>query len=318
MSNTNEAVLRVIRGGGMVVGVTPGCGGRTVLLRTEGGRNLLAAQPEKWAEQTANTSPPEVGGPWVQDAGQVVWLGPQSRFWAEQTLSDESAVSAQGWPPDPFLTLAPFAEVEHSLGRLVLRGPHSPVSQLTLTKTWTAMDDGRVRFEAEARNTGSGRVRKGLWFNLRAIPSARVYVSVASVEKVRCTGDAGVPVRYADGFVEIGLPTLKPGQERADEKFFVEPSRGMITAAVPGGFLVLEFEPTAPDQVAGGQAPVEIYRLAERDGSGLLELEQHGPECELSPGETMRHSETWRFLPWPEGRDGGFPTAFLRAWCGEL
>jgi endoglucanase len=313
-----EDVLLRVGNDALVAGVTPGCGGRTVLLRTPDGENLLQAQPERWREQATNTVAPAHDAPWEQDAGQVVWAAPQSRFWADQTLSDDSLLTTQCWPPDPFLTLAPFVNGEQSQRRLVLRGPHSPVSQLTLMKSWSALEDGRIRFEAEAKNTGVRPVRKGLWFNLRAIPSARVYVPVASVGKVRRTGDAGVPVRYVDGFVEIGLPRLKPGQDRADEKFFVEPSRGMIVAAVPGGFLVLEFTPTAPEQTAEGQAPVEIYRLAERNGPGLLELEQHGPACELSPGDTMRHAETWRFVPWPEGREGGFPTAFLRAWCGKI
>lgn len=318
MSAEVLASLCLLVGGGLEVGVTAGCGGRTVLLRAAGGENLLHAHPEKWAEQAANTVMPASDAPWAQDAGQVVWLGPQSRFWADQSVSDKSEVSTRGWPPDPFLTLAPYEEIEHTQSRLVLRSPHSPVSQITLTKSWTTLADGRVRFEAEAKNTGVRAVRKGLWFNLRALSSARVYVPVASVEKVRRTGDAGVPVRYVDGFVEIGLPCLNPGQERADEKFFIEPLRGMIAAAVPGGFVVLEFTPTAPDKLAEGQAPVEIYRLAERNGPGLLELEQHGPECELSPGDTMRHAETWRFLPWPEGRESGFPTAFLRAWCSKV
>ena len=299
-------------GGGLEVGVTAGCGGRTVLLRAAGGGNLLNAQPETWAAQAANAELPPLDAPWVQDAGHIVWLGPQTRFWADQTVSADPEVSARGWPPDPILTLAPYQKIEHTRSRLVLRSPHSPVSQVTLTKSWTGLDDGGIRFETEARNTGQSAVRKGLWFNLRALSSARVYVPVASAEKVRRTGDAGVPVSYVDGFVEIGLPQLRPGQSRADEKFFVEPSRGMIAAAVPGGFLVLEFTPTAPDQVAEGQAPVEIYRLAERDGPGLLELEQHGLECELSPGETMRHAETWRFLPWTGENSAKSNTNFLR------
>ncbi len=302
MSAELLASLCLLVGGGMEIGVTRGCGGRTVVMRASGGENLLQARPENWREQATNARMPDLDAPWSQDAGQVVWLGPQSRFWADQNVSKDPLMSARGWPPDPFLTEAPYEEVEHTRNRLVLRGPHSPVSQVTLTKTWTVLDDGRIRFEAEARNTGEKTIRKGLWFNLRALPAAKVYVPVASVKKVRRTGDAAVPFRYADGFVEIGLPRLAPGQERVDEKFFVEPSRGVIAASVPGGFLVLEFEPTAPDKVAEGQAPVEIYRLAERTGPGLLELEQHGPECELSPGDTMRRAETWRFVPWPAPR----------------
>lgn len=318
MSTEHLASLCLLVGGGLEVGVTAGCGGRTVFLRTTAGENLLHAQPEKWAEQAVNTVMPSLDAPWGQDAGQIVWLGPQSRFWADQSVSDNPEVSDRGWPPDPFLTLAPYEKIEHTQSRLVFRSPHSPVSQITLTKSWTKLADGCIRFEAEAKNTGVRTIRKGLWFNLRALSSARVYVPVSSFENVRRSGDAGVPLRHADGFVEIGLPRLKPGEERADEKFFVEPSRGMIAAAVPGGFLVLEFTPTAPDKVAEGQAPVEIYRLAERNGPGLLELEQHGPECELSPGETMRHAETWRFLPCADGQAGGDPTAFLRAWCGKV
>lgn len=311
----NEAPLSLVGGSGLVAGVIPGCGGRTVLLRLPGGENLLQAQPEEWATQVANTALPGVDAPWVQDVGQVVWLGPQSRFWADQTLVDAPMISARGWPPDPFLTQAPYAIVEHSARRLVLRGVHSPVSQLTLTKTWTALDNGGIRFEVEARNTGKRAVRKGLWFNLRAQTSAQVFVPVRSMSKVRRSGDAGVPVGWADGFIDIGLPTLRPGLERADEKFFLEPSQGVIAAAMPGGFLVIEFAPTAPDEVAEGHAPVEIYRLVERGGFGLLELEQHGPERTLAPGETMRRAETWRFLRWPEWQEGCFDMAFLRAWC---
>ncbi len=287
---------------GLIATVTATHGGRTVALRMPGGPNLIDPGARDWAAE-----PPDEAGPaaeWRQDFGQVVWLGPQSRFWADQSVFPDRAFTERGWPPDPVCTNARYAVLEQTPGLLRLRGPESRVWQVELTKTWEAQADGGVRFVAEARNVSNKPIQKGLWFNLRAVPSARVLVPVASGADVRVEGSADLRPVVTEGWLHLHAPALSGDESSADAKAYVRPSRGLIRTEAAGGWLELEFKATDQAQVAEGHAPVEIYRKTNRGSWSILEVEQHAPCVALAPGETMSHEEIWRWVPRRDGACG--------------
>ncbi|MCU0791543.1 MAG: DUF4380 domain-containing protein [Opitutaceae bacterium] len=279
---------------GLVATVAVARGGRTVGLHFAGGENLTDPGATDWAVACPDAA--RADAEWAQDFGQVVWLGPQSRFWSDQTAIPGRAPEAAGWPPDPVCVHGAYTVEERTPERLVLRGPDSPVWQVRLTKTWEALPDGSVRFSTEARNVSEKPIRKGLWFNFRAPPASRVLVPVESSDACRVTGAADLRLRFADGWLELGAPEVPTGADSTEAKAFIQPLRGVIRIEAAGGWLELIFPATSPDAVAEGQAPVEIYRKTARDVRSILEVEQHAPCVTLAPGAAMRHEEVWRWV----------------------
>lgn len=280
---------------GLIAAVTARHGGRTVSLRIPGGPNLVDPGERDWSMETAEDVRPDTE--WRQDFGQVVWLGPQSRFWGDQTAIPGRPAESQGWPPDPICTGAGYTLLESTPRRLRLLSPASPVWQVELTKTWEATPDGSIRFSVEAKNVSTKPIRKGLWFNFRATPSARVLVPVGRQTDLRVAGSADLRPAFENAWLSLHAPLLPDGHEATDAKAFLQPSHGVIRVEAPGGFLELDFPLTPAEAVAEGHAPVEIYRKANRDSWSILEVEQHAPCVVLGPGETMSHAETWRWVP---------------------
>lgn len=282
---------------GLVATVAAEHGGRTVGLRLPGGVNLVDAGERDWVHAPAEE--PRLDGEWRQDYGQVVWLGPQARFWADQTAMPGRPAEAQGWPPDPICTGARYAVLEHGADRLRLRGPASPVWQVEMAKTWEALPDGAIRFTCEARNVSNLSIRKGLWFNFRAPPGATVRVPVERAGEVRLAGAADLRPTLLGGWLTLHAPVLGDGREATDAKAFVRPGRGVIRVERSGGCLELAFAPTKSEDVAEGHAPVEIYRKTSRHAAPILEVEHHGPCVELGPGQATSREEIWRWVPGP-------------------
>ncbi len=280
---------------GLVAAVTARHGGRTVSLRMPGGPNLVDPGERDWSMETPDDISPDTE--WRQDFGQVVWLGPQSRFWVDQTAIPGRPAESQGWPPDPICTGASYTLLESTPQRLRIRSPASPVWQVELTKTWEASPDGTIHFSVEARNVSEKTIRKGLWFNFRATPSARVLVPVVRKTDLCVSGTADLRPSFENGWVSLHAPVPTAVVGSTDAKAFLRPSCGVIRVEAPGGFLELDFPLTPAEAVAEGHAPVEIYRKTNRDSWSILEVEQHAPCVVLGPGETMSHAETWRWVP---------------------
>lgn len=294
-----ESLLLWIEAGETRLGLLPEQGGRAVVWRSRDGENRLDARPETWAEpRSLADAEQKVEPPWAEDFGQIVWMGPQSEFWVNQDAFPRQRDGRHVWPPDPYLTQLPYEVVMRRSDRLVLRSVVSPVWGVQLTKFYQVRPDGSVRFEVEAHNPGPRTITRNLWLNFRAPPGAREFVPVAGRESVSLSREAGVEVALHHGLASTWVPD---GAAHRGVKASITPAEGWIAAAVEGGFLVLEFDPTDPAQVPPGHAPVEIYRVGfgHPELSPLLELEQHGPLLTLQPGERASRGETWRWLPAP-------------------
>jgi hypothetical protein len=279
---------------GLVATVAPAHGGRTVALRLPGGENLIDPGTTDWTLPPAGDV--RVDAPWVQDFGQVVWLGPQSRFWSDQTARPDLPGDALGWPPDPICTHAGYAVLEQSPFHLKLRSPASPVWQVEMTKTWTALADGSIRFHTEARNVSARMLRKGLWFNFRAPPRATVMLPVDARDALRIDGEGDLRPSLHNGWLTLHAPVPGPGRRATEAKAYAFPTRGEMRILIGGGGLQMEFPLTPKDAVAEGHAPAEVYRKVDREGFAILEVEQHARCVDLAPGRSMEHGEVWRWF----------------------
>src|SRR5689334_15497638 len=101
---TPAAALPVItlKAEGVEVGAVPRLSGRVVVFRREGGPNLLKWDPafEKLAEaDLPRLEPSYEFKPWD---GHIVWVGPQSEWWADQDLDGAKKAAKANWPPDPW------------------------------------------------------------------------------------------------------------------------------------------------------------------------------------------------------------------------
>ena len=124
---------------GLVATIAAGRGGRTVSLRFPGGENLIDPGATDWNAESGSGAGLEAE--WSQDFGQVVWLGPQSRFWADQTAIPGRPVEMEGWPPDPISVNGSYEVRDQSAGRPILEIEHHA--------PWVRLEPGRTMSHEE-------------------------------------------------------------------------------------------------------------------------------------------------------------------------
>jgi Domain of unknown function (DUF4380) len=291
--------------GDLVVSVMPSLGGRVVGLRAGGGPNLLA-----WEERFESEAipVPSLETPFAPWNGRVIWVGPQSGWWADQDLSPERKASKPGWPPDPFHETARYEVLERTPTRIVMKGPASPITGLELTETVEIVGPGKVRFITLATNRRTTAVAWDLWPNTRVRPEGWPYVPLAPGSAPRVEGPdqpavRTYPHRVVDGYVTLA-PGIRPPSpvKQLSAKVFVTPATGDIAYFLGRQVLRLQAELVPQEKLHPQQTFIELYRGASEDApSDILELEMHGPYVRLGPGESMRFEQTAEV----RGYDGG-------------
>jgi hypothetical protein len=283
-----------------VLTVVPSLGGRVVALGAPGGENLLLSDPATWHPPYP---PPALETPFRPWNGRIVWVGPQSGFWAQQDVAPERARAKPPWPPDPFNETGRFEVVEHTAKRLVLKGSESPVTGLSFVHEYE-LTGARARMKTTATNRRKMPVSWDLWPNTRVRPEGHAYVKLAGESALRLDGPKGpaaaragaYPMGVQDGWlvVEPGHAPA-PGQGRLFAKAFVRPAADFI-AFFLGRRLLLVRAPLVPiERLHPEQAFVEIYRGAAK-GEDILELEMHGPYETLLPGASTSFEQTFELL----------------------
>ncbi len=307
----NESSLLFVRGKVLEVGIHPMRGGRTVILRVLGsGENLLDQEPDTWGA-TPKSEQVLLDAPFLQDRGQVVWWGPQHRFWAEQTLHALHREKISTWPPDPFLTEAPYKVISHENRKLVLRSPVSKFSNIQITKTWEAQENGTICFSVEAVSPHVSIRSRNLWFNMRVSPNAREFVPVGKAAEFAISPLENAIPRIFSGILSIELPPGGASRDKVSLKVNVCPSEGWMAAGFPTGFLLLKFPLTSKENMVENHSPVEIFREWQYGKPFLLEMEQHGPSANVAAGEAIFHREVWEWIPFTGKSDVETQANFL-------
>ncbi len=311
--------LLTLRNERVEVGLLPRVGGRVVLLRRPGGRNVLCSDPDLWHTAVEPVPEPAPDAGFKQYRGHVVWAGPQGEFWADQDFAPGRRERKSGWPPDPFLTYAGFQVAERQRDYVRLVGPESPVSGLQLTKEVRLKPDGTVGLKVTGVNIRERPVSKDLWSNTRLPGLARCYVPLRRdrtdlrIEAPR--GGALAPLGHEEvrGYLTFRCREPIPeGKSGRRAKAFIEPRLGLVAAFAGDNAFLKQASLVPRDETHPDQAFVEVYNVVHRDpAQSLLELEMHGPYRTLQPGESMSFAETWRLLPYGGPDDPVSQAAFL-------
>jgi Domain of unknown function (DUF4380) len=316
-SASSEGIRVDLTQGDLVVSVVPSLGARVVGLRVGGGPNLLAWD-EAW--ESGPLPLPALETPFAPWNGRVVWVGPQSEWWADQDRSPQRKASRPPWPPDPFRETARYETLERTPSRIVMKGPVSPITGLEFTETVEIVGPRKVRFLAIATNRRAAAVAWDLWPNTRVRPEGWPYVRLAPGSAPRIDGarpptGGTYPHRIVDGFL-----TLPPGSrpeapvKQLHAKVFVTPAAGEIAFFLGRQLLRLEAELVPQASLHPEETFVELYRGAAADvASDILELEMHGPKGRLSPGDSMSFEQAAEVLDYDGAADPERHVAFLRS-----
>ena len=259
--------------------------------------------------------------------GHEMWVGPQSQWWAHQTVHRQHAAKKAVWPPDPFLSLTRYTLKTANTREVVLASPASPVNGLQLTKRYALVENqpNSLQLDASAINTRSSAVAWDLWFNTRVHPDTLVYVPVASKADVRTAmvgEDPAAPLSYtlADGMLSLDLLAPPPGHARRSGKAFIQPAHGWMAGFNHGQAFIIQFALQPRSAIHPEQGQVELYHDFQpaSPGKGLLEMEVHAPYVKLAPGKSMRAAERWTILPYTGPATRAAHLGFLRAQAQRL
>lgn len=269
-------------------------GGRGLGFAAAGQGNLL-----KVGEAVHDQPAPEVSADagFIPYFGHIVWPGPQSNWWGQQTVNPERRAAKADWPPDPFTVLSKYSLAELTDTSAKIVSPVSPVTGLQLTKE-VRLDGDALEHRVEALNRRDEAVSWDIWFNTRVAPETRVYVPVTDFDGdlrlskfPEMAGEASADKEKR----KLGFFDFARG-EKIKAKAYIEPAAGWFAAFTGDQLFVIEFPLLPRDAVHSDQSLVELYLEADpaQPGSGVLELEVHGPYRTLAPGESMSATEKWR------------------------
>ncbi|MDR3013343.1 MAG: DUF4380 domain-containing protein [Chitinispirillales bacterium] len=300
-----------ITDGNIELGVIPDLGGMVALLRIVGKRNVLKADETLWNKRPVVRRGFCPNPRWKAYNGHIVWLGPQSEWWAHQNLNlkkrDERAV----WPPDPYINNGYFEVIEKSDTKVSMMGPESEFSGVRLFKS-IRIKDGKVHFKVSAQNIRNVPISWDLWLNTRVDGYARCYAPVSSINKIRVDGRVTAKLDMSEFLHDggyCGVTSRAPSKDKKERwaKAFIQADRGAMAAFVSSQALIIRFKRHAPKLIHPEQALVEFYNYTSHNREdALTELEYHAPYVTLSPGEWMDASQVWELHPFkakPSHRD---------------
>jgi hypothetical protein len=173
--NNGGEKLILLKNSQIEIGIIPDLGGRIVLLRRPGMKNILKSDPTQWNDPLAR---PEISAfsDFKAFNGHIVWLSPQSEWWIKQDINSKRRYSKTVWPPDSYLIYGDYKITSQTDTSITIISPESPFSGVQLTKKVSFNSEGVVKFEAAAKNIREEPVSWGLWLNTRFDGFARCYV----------------------------------------------------------------------------------------------------------------------------------------------
>lgn len=298
--------------------ITPDIGGRVLSVARTGQQNIL-----KIGEAVQQQPAPAVHANAENIAyfGHEIWVGPQSEWWAHQSVNPARAEAKAVWPPDPWLGQGIHTVLQSSATILELESSPSPVSGLQLRKRWQSLPEQpeSILMEVDAVNTRDESVAWDIWFNTRLHPQTRVYVPVADEEQVRfqhITDEHHAPLDYQwhENFLTLNLSTPENVEQARRGKVFIQPDAGWMAGFYGDQVLIIHFPLHPKESIHPEQGQIELYlEYFPNDATaGLLEMEVHAPYRKLAPEEKMSATEVWTLLSYP-GKPGiEEETAFLQ------
>jgi len=280
----------------------PDIGGMVALLRIAGKPNILKADEKLWDEPPVSRRRFGANPVWRPYYGHIVWVGPQSEWWAQQTKSPAMLRDQAVWPPDPYLNNGYFEVLSRSETEVVMRSLNSEFSGIRLIKT-VSIRDGKVLFSVTAENVRRKPVSWDLWLNTRVDGYARCYAPVQSMAQVRIDGTESEQADISNYSHDQGYCFIEPrapskNKRERTAKAFIPASKGAMAAFVSSQALIIRFKKHSPKLIHPEQALVEFYNcITHNKSDALTELEYHAPYKTLQEGESMETSQEWELYP---------------------
>jgi Domain of unknown function (DUF4380) len=282
--------------------ITPDAGGRILLASRKNQSNFLklgdAVENHQAIFVNENTD-------FMPYFGHEVWFGPQTAWWSMQTLVESRRKNNAAWPPDPFVTLADNQILSQSPQKILMKSPASPISGLTVEKTFAlvADDPRQIDLLVKATNSRESDVAWDIWFNTRSFPQTRIYAPVDLSTQVRTTSwdsPETAPVNYeiSQGFLSLKLENPPKGKQQLKGKVFFQPSEGWFAGFNKQQLLIVQFplEPIANIHPEQGQLEFYMEYSPTNEKLGILEMEVHSAYKKLKPGEVMTARERWTLI----------------------
>ena len=182
-----------LQNGGTVLGILPDVGGRIVFLSADGSPNILKSDSSLWNEPESERPVPGYNSEFKAYNGHIVWVGPQSQWWAHQEGNQARKKSKANWPPDPWLIYGKYEILAQSDTSIKMMSPYSEISGLRLIKEVRVEDDGSVFFQVEGINYNRLPVSWDLWLNTRVDGYSMAYVPVNREQDVRINAGTDDP-----------------------------------------------------------------------------------------------------------------------------
>lgn len=279
------------------VKIWPEAGGRVVWLGLKGIGNVLEFDSSIFEKPFLKIPVTSENSDFMTLNGHIVWLGPQSTWWADQDLNEKRKKNNAPWPPDPYLTYGNYKVSGNLTNTVSLISPDSPITGIRLEKEILLTDSNVVIFNVKGTNIRNSPVSRDLWLNTRFNGWSRVYVPVADTAHLKVDGKS-VPYEINKGY--FTFQPMSVTEEIGNSKAFIYPSRPFIAGFTETQLLIIEFEPHDRSLIHPEHALVEIYNhINPADTSdALLELEYHAPLRILQPGESMETHEQWTLYPY--------------------
>lgn len=296
--------LIILSNDNVEVGILPEVGGRVVLLRIPGYKNILKADEHLWVNPEKHKPKISAFSDFKAFNGHIVWVGPQSDWWTYQDINKVRRDNKADWPPDPYLIYGSYDIITKEDDYIKMIGPASPVSGIRLINEILIESRGAVKFTATAENIRNGKISLDLWMNTRLDGFAKGYVPINEngiLELVKSESETSevTPYRIEENYFYFN-PSI-PQHPRCEQvqEVHLDPMSGFIAGFSERQVLIIRFEKLNKQLIHPEHGQVELYNFVNEKGDdALLELEVHSAYQTLLPGETMFFTETWELTPY--------------------
>lgn len=303
-NNRKDNPVVTLSNGTVIIKVLPEVGGTLVYASVAGHDNILNSDSTQWNESPEQRPSMDPSRPFKAYNGMIVWLSPQSEWWVKQDKYPELKNRRSQWPPDPYLTCAPYEIIHQKNNEITLRGPESPNTHVQLTKHFK-IDGNKVYITAIARNCSTDTISWGLWFNTRMNGWDKVMVPADSSELIKTQymnpQDLHLPAfKYTDGYFSYEAVEPLKGQRPYKSKSFLSSNNPTIIGNKASQWLIIRSEKIDMQRIHPEQGRIEIYVENSADkAKDLQELEMHFAYEKIAPGASIQASETWELIPDP-------------------
>ncbi len=296
--------LIILNNDNIEVGILPEVGGRVVLLRKPGYKNILKADENLWVNPEKHKPKISAFSDFKAFNGHIAWVGPQSDWWSNQDINKVRRDNKADWPPDPYLIYGNYEIISKEDDYIKMIGPSSPVSGVRLINEITIESRGTVKFTVTAENIRDKNVRLDLWMNTRLDGFAKGYVPIDEngiLKLVKSENETNevTPYRIEENYFYFNPSIPQHPRREQVQEVHLDPTAGFIAGFSERQMLIIRFEKLNKQLIHPEHGPVELYNFINEKGDDtLLELEVHSTYRMLLPGETMSFTETWELTPY--------------------